>query len=161
MQPTPTAEHAWLMRLAGSWTMESECVMGPGQDAMKSSGTEVVRSLGGLWTIGQGEGKSPDGTAVTSIMTLGFDPKQQKFVGSFIASCMTHLWPYLGTLDAAGKILTLNSEGPGFSEDGSYAKYQDIFEFLTEDHRTLRSRYQQPDGNWYQFMEAHYRRVKT
>jgi hypothetical protein len=52
---------------------------------------------------------------------------------------MTHLWPYNGTLDAAGKVLTLDSEGPSFSGDGTMAKYQDIIEFIGDDHRTLSS----------------------
>jgi hypothetical protein len=38
------------------------------------------------------------------------------------------------------------------------AKYQDIIEFITPDHRTLTSRMQSEDGAWHQFMFAHYRR---
>ena len=71
---------------------------------------------------------------------------------------MTHLWPYVGSLDMTGKILTLDSEGPSFSGDGTMAKYQDIIEFVTKDYRTLTARVQSPDGSWQQFMIAHYRR---
>ena len=46
-------------------------------------------------------------------MTLGYDPVQKRFVGTFIGSMMTHMWIYNGTLDAAGKVLTLDTEGPG------------------------------------------------
>lgn len=91
-------------------------------------------------------------------MTLGYDPKTQRFVGTFIASMMTHLWPYNGTLDADRKVLTLDSEGPSFTDDGSMAKYQDIIEFIDDNHRTLSSRFQLPDGTWKHFMTGHYYR---
>ena len=91
-------------------------------------------------------------------MTLGYNPQAKRFVGSFIASAMTHLWPYIGSLDASGKILTLDSEGPSFSGDGTMAKYQDIIEFVTHDHRKLTARVQSADGSWQTFMTAHYRR---
>ena len=41
---------------------------------------------------------------------------------------MTHLWVYDGALDAAGKVLTLDAEGPSFTGDGTTAKYQDVIE---------------------------------
>ena len=156
----PQKEHQWLSRLVGNWTAQMECVMGPDQPPMKSEGKETVRSLAGLWTLGEGTGQSPGGTDVTSIMTLGYDPQRGKYVGSFVASCMTHLWKYEGTLNAEGTVLTLDTEGPSMAGDGSLAKYQDIIEFLSDDHRTLKSQVLQADGSWSQFMTAHYHRVK-
>ncbi|TXT39001.1 MAG: ribulose kinase [Planctomycetota bacterium] len=61
MHAEPQKEHQWLQRLVGEWTFEAECSMGPDQPPMKSTGSEVVRSLGGLWTIGEGQGEMPDG----------------------------------------------------------------------------------------------------
>lgn len=156
--PEPHTEHRWLQQLIGEWSIESECVMGPDQPPLKTTGRETVRPLGKFWTIGEGSGDTPDGGSCDSIMTLGYDPQTKRFVGSFIASAMTHLWPYLGSLDATGKVLTLNSEGPSFSGDGTMTKYQDIIEFVTADQRTLTARYQNADGSWQQFMIAHYRR---
>jgi hypothetical protein len=160
MQVEPQREHQWLQRLVGEWTFENECIMGPDQPPAKHTGTETIRSIGGLWTMGEGQGEGPDGTLVTSIMTLGFDPQLGRFVGTFIASMMTHLWIYNGTLDAAGKVLTLDTEGPDFSGGPNQVKYQDIIEFVSDDHRVLRSQLVGPDGKWNQFMTAHYRRKK-
>lgn len=158
--PEPQMEHQWLHKLVGEWTMESECSMGPDQPPIKNTGKETVRSLGGLWTIGEGEIGMPDGGMTQSVMTLGYDPKQKQFVGTYIAGCMTWLWPYKGTLDADQKMLTLDSEGPSFANDGTLAKYQDIIEFMDDDHRTLSSQLLTPEGTWVPFMKAHYRRVK-
>jgi hypothetical protein len=91
-------------------------------------------------------------------MTLGYDPAQKRFVGTFIASMMTHLWIYNGALDAAGKVLTLDAEGPDFSGGPGMVKYQDIIEFVSDGHRTLKSQILGPDGKWQNFMTAHYRR---
>lgn len=156
--PEPQAQHQWLQRLVGEWTFEGECNMGPDQPPMKSIGTEVVRSLGGLWTIGEGEGGMPEGGTSQSIMTLGYDPASKRFVGSFVAGVMTHLWVYNGSLDADEKVLTLDTEGPSFTGDGTLAKYQDIIQFIDNDHRTLSSRCLGPDGQWHSFMIGHYRR---
>ena len=161
MQAESQREHQWLHKLVGTWSMEGECSMGPDQPPMKSTATEVVRSIGGIWTIGEGEGTMPDSDVkMTSIMTLGFDPVSQRFVGTFVASCTTHLWIYSGgSLDAAEKVLTLDAEGPSFTGNGT-AKYQDSIEFLDDDHRTLSSQIQMEDGQWVRFMTAHYRREK-
>lgn len=156
--PEPQKEHRWLHRLVGEWTFETEMSMGPDQPPIKSHGRETVRSLGGLWTIAEGVGEVPGGGTHQSIMTLGFDPQTQRFVGTFIASVITHLWPYNGTLDASEKVLTLDSEGPGFAGDGTMSKYQDIIEFVSDDHRTLSSQVLGPDGFWIPFIKAHYRR---
>lgn len=155
--PEPGPEHRWLERMVGEWTCESECSMGPDQPPMTTRGTEVVRSLGGLWMVNEMEMPGPDGAPMHSVMTLGFDPAKGRFVGSFIASCMTHMWPYNGTLDASGKVLTLDSEGPAFSGEGM-SKYQDIVELLDDDTRELRSQVRNADGTWTAFMKMTSRR---
>ena len=132
------------------------------QPPTKWGGKESVRALGELWTIGEMLGEMPgDGGNSRSIMTLGFDPQTKQFVGTFIASVMTHLWPYRGTLDADERILTLDSEGPSFAGDGSMAKYQDLLEFIDNDNRILSSQVLGPDGKWAPFMKSHYRRTKS
>jgi len=75
--------------------------MGPDQLSSKTKGTEVVRSLGGLWIVSEGE-EMP--TAVPEkLMTLGYDPQNNRYVGTFIGSMMTHLWIYDGCLDRTEK----------------------------------------------------------
>ncbi|MGH8495895.1 MAG: DUF1579 domain-containing protein [Gammaproteobacteria bacterium] len=160
MKAEPQKEHHWLQRLVGEWAYEIECSMGPGQPPFKSAGSETVRSLGGLWMVAEGQGEMPDGGAATTIMTLGYDPRKQRFTGTFIASMMTHLWVYDGALDAAGKVLTLDAEGPNFTADGKMTKFQDAIELRSDDHRVLTSRMLGDDGEWQEFVTAHYRRKK-
>jgi hypothetical protein len=157
MHAEPQQEHRWLDRLIGEWTYEGECSMGPDLPPSKNQGVEVVRSLGGLWTIGEGEGEMPEGGTAKTVMTLGYDPKAGRFVGTFIASMMAHLWAYSGSLDESGKVLALDAEGPGFTGEGT-AKYRDSIEFIDDDHRVLTSHALGEDGEWHLFMTAHYRR---
>ena len=160
MQAEPRQEHRWLQTLVGEWTYEVEATMGPGQPPEKSKGTESVRSLGGLWILAEGQGELPGGGAATTMMTLGYDPQKQRYVGTWIGSMMTYLWVYDGELDPAGRVLTLNAEGPDMATEGKMAKYQDVVELVSDDHRVLRSRMLGDDGQWHQFMTANYRRTK-
>ncbi len=159
MQATPQKEHQWLDALVGEWISEIECVMEPGKPAEISHGTERVRSLGGLWIVAEGQGDMPGVGPATSLLTLGYDPQRKRYVGSFIASMMTHQWLYDGGLDAAGR-LALDTEGPGMAGDGSTAKYRDVMEVVDRDHRTLTSHMLGDGGQWQVFMTARYRRTK-
>lgn len=154
----PQKEHQWLQKLVGEWTFESEAVMAPDQPPMKSQGSESVRSLGGLWTLGEGQGQMPDGSDATTMMTLGYDPQTKRFVGTWIGSMMTNLWVYDGELDADGRVLSLYSDGPSMSGDGTTARYRDAIEIVSDDHRIMTAAVQGEDGSWHQFMTAHYRR---
>lgn len=160
MMSEPTKEHRWLLRMVGEWSIDGECMMDPDQPPMKSTGTCVTRPLGELWTLSEGRGEMPGGGEMQSIITLGYDPAKQKFVGTFTASMMTHLWLYEGSLDASGKVLTLDADGPSMTGDGTTQKYQDIVTVENDDHWILSSQAHGPDGQWHKFMTAHYRRKK-
>jgi len=157
--PTPTVEHKWLDQMLGTWQAEYECSMGPDQPPGKFAAVEVVRSIGGLWIQAEAESENPGGGKSQNIITLGYDPQQKRFVGTFISSMMTHLWIYKGSLDAAGKVLTLDAEGPSFDGQGM-AQYQDIFTAIDENHRTLSSQVLGKDGQWTHFMSGKFTRQK-
>ena len=153
----PQNEHRWLHKLVGNWTSEAEMPTGA-QSSEKSRGSETVRTLGDLWVLCEGTGEMPGGGTAKMLMTLGYDPTRQRFVGTWVGSMMTHMWVYEGTLDGTGKLLTLDTDGPNFGAEGKMSKYKDVIEFVSDDHRTLTSHMQGDNGTWTQFMTAHYRR---
>lgn len=153
----PQPQHQWLEKLVGTWAVESECIMGPDQPPSVSQGEVTARSLGGLWIILEGFQDAPDGDTFSSIMSLGFDPSRERYIGTFLASMMTHLWHYFGTLDPSGRKLVLDTEGPKFDGSG-LGKYQDIVELVDDEHWILSSQIQGDDGAWIPFMTAHHRR---
>jgi hypothetical protein len=160
METAPQKEHQWLERLVGEWTSEAEATMEPGKPPETFRGTESVRSLGGLWILAEGRGEMPGGGAMTTLITLGYDPLRARYVGTFVGSMMTHLWLYDGALDAAGRVLTLETEGPSMADQGKMAKYRDVIELESDDRRVLTSHVLGEDGKWHAFMTAHYRRTK-
>ena len=160
MNAEPQREHHWLQQLVGEWTYEAEAIGEPGKPPERCGGTERVRSLGGLWVIGESEGQMPGGAAATMIITLGYDPQRKRFTGTWVGSMMTNLWVYDGELDAQERTLTLEAEGPSMSGDGTMARYRDAIEVTGEHTRVLRSSVLGPDGTWTEFMTAHYRRAR-
>jgi len=157
----PQPEHQWLQKFVGEWSYETEAIMAPGQPPAKSKGRESVRSLGGLWVLAEGEGEMPcDGGIGYTLLTLGYDPQKKQYVGTWVGSMMTHLWIYDGTVDAVGRVLTLDTEGPDMSTVGGMAKYKDVYEFKSDDHRVLTSHMLGADGKWSSFMTANYWRKK-
>ena len=157
MTPTqPQTEHAWLEKFVGEWTYEGEVYMGPGAAPERFSGCEHGRSLGGLWFLVEGHGEMPGFPEATTMLTLGYDALKRRYVGTWIGPMTTQLWVYDGYVDAAGRTLTLNAEGPDVSSPGKTTKYRDVTEFVSNDHRIFTSEMLGADGNWHRFVTAHY-----
>lgn len=154
----PQAEHHWFDKLVGEWVFDGECVMGPDQPNMKHNGKVVGRSLGGLWVVLEMTMPADEGGIThVNLMSLGYDPEQKKYLGTFFGSCMTKLWLYSGTVDASGKKLTLDTRGPKFDGSGE-TDFQDIVEWTGDNEWTLSSQYKQDDGSWQHFMSSTHRR---
>ena len=153
----PQAEHRWLDQLLGNWSFEHECQT-PDGSTSKTPGTMTCRSLGGLWLVCESSGQSDQGGDWSSIMTLGFDQAKNQYVGTFVASMMTNIWPYQGVIDASGKRLPLDSEGPKFDGSGS-CKYRDTIEIVDNDNWLFTSELQSDDGIWTQFMVGKHTRL--
>jgi hypothetical protein len=125
---------------------------------MKCRGTESVRAHGGFWIIGEGTGEMPGMGSMSSVLTLGNDPEKKRYVGTWIDSMTGTLWNYEGSLDPSGKKLVLESEGPCAMKPGTTAKFRDVTEFVSKDHRVLTSSMQTEDGSWMTIVKANYRR---
>lgn len=160
MKTEALKQHHWLQQLVGEWICESECVTEPGKPPEKFVGSENVRMLGSLWLLCEGYGEMPGGGTATTMMTLGYDALQQRFVGTWVGSMMTHLWIYDGSLDAGENVLTLNTEGPCCASEGKLVRQRDVIELKDADQRLLTSYLLEEDGKWLPFMTAHYRRKK-
>jgi hypothetical protein len=156
MPAQPQKEHQWLQKLVGEWTYEIEAMVGSDQSVEKSTGTESVRALGELWILAEGQGEMPGCGSVTTLMTLGYDPQKQRYVGTWVGSMMTYLWQYDGELDAGETVLALHSNGPAMTGEEKLGKYKDVIEFKSDDHRVLTSHMLRDDGQWQHFMTAHY-----
>jgi hypothetical protein len=154
-------EDEWLHQLVGEWEWESDAPVEAGKESQDHRGSETVRSLGGIWIISEGRGNAPDGTPSTTIMTLGYSPGRNKFVGTFVASSMTDLWIYEGFIDRDSNALVLDTEGPSFADMSKRTRYKDIIRIIDENNRTMTSLYQGESGTFDEFMTLRYRRTGT
>lgn len=143
--PEPTKEHEWLAKLAGDWESECEAFV-PGQDSIKAKATGTARTLGGFWLVEESDGEMM-GTPVKSILTLGYDPRSKKFVGNWVSSCADSYYTYEGTLDEAGKTLTLETTGPSPLNPAETANFREVLEVQDADHKTFTS-YMEVDSQW-------------
>ncbi len=152
----PQTEHEWLEQLVGDWSLEHSCQM-PDGGRSTTTGKMICRSLGGMWLICESSGESPGGGSWSSIMTLGFDPAQNQYVGTFIGSMMAYIWPYHGVLDSSGKRLPLLSQGPKFDGSG-IGQFRDTIEIIDAHTWLFMSELESEDGSFMQFMSGKHTR---
>ena len=157
--PKPQKEHQWLQQLAGEWEAEVEVFMEPGQPAVKSHGTESVRTIGGFWIVAESKGDMMD-VPFTGLLTLGYDVPTAQYVGTWIDSMNGYLWKYEGALDPTGKVLTLHAEGPCPMAPGELSQFKEVLELKSPDHKVFTSSIQGEDGKWTRVMTINYRRTK-
>ncbi len=150
---------AFLEKLVGEWSVVAEATLGPGQEPVQLESVEVARLLGQRWLVAENVGSTPGGRPVTSILTLGYDSFHERFVGTYISSMQTHLWSYSGQLDDTGTILTLETEGPILGDPTKVTSYREVIEVVSADRKVMRSMILGPDGEWFEFARAEYRRT--
>jgi len=157
--PEPTKEQVWLQKFVGQWKTESKGVAGPDQPPMQCSGTLSSRMLGGFWVVNEMSGDMA-GVPMTGIQTIGFDAEKKKYIGTWVDSMTAFMWKYEGSVDATGKVLTLQADGPNFVAEGKLTTFEDIYEFTTDDKITMTSRMLIKEGEWVTFMTGTATRVK-
>lgn len=156
--PEPQKEHAWLQQFVGEWEADVEMNM-PGMPPSTSKGTESTRAIGGFWVLAENKGTMLD-KPFTGLLTLGYDPEKKQFIGTWVDSMTSHLWVYEGTLNEAGTMLTLNSEGPCPTAPGKLSKFKETIEFKSKDHKVFTSSMQDENGKWVTGGTIDYRRAK-
>jgi hypothetical protein len=157
--PKPEKEHAWLGQLVGEWESNVEMFMGPDQPTITSKGTESVRALGGFWIVAENKGTYMD-APFTGLLTLGYDAQKKRYVGTWVDSMSGYLWKYDGAVDKAGKVLTLETEGPCPAAPGEMSRFKEVLDIKSKDHKVFTSSIQGPDGTWTTMMTINYRRTK-
>jgi Protein of unknown function (DUF1579) len=157
--PQPGPEHAWLQQMVGEWKATTEAQVEPGKPPIQSQGTETIRPLGGFWTVSDIKSTMMD-KPFTGSMALGYDSNKKKYVGTWIDSMTGYLWNYEGSMDPAGKVLTLESEGACPMKPGKMTKFKDVIELKDKDHKSFSSLMLGEDGKWTTLMTGHSERVK-
>jgi len=155
--PAPTKEHELLKQFLGEWETDMEAVMAPGQAPIKCKGKMSSKAVGGFWVLNELSGEMM-GVKTLGYQTIGYDPAAKKYVGTWVDSMTDHMWKYTGTVDSTGKTLTLEADGPSFTEPGKMCKFRDAYEFKSKDHIVATSTMQDNDGKWTVIMTGNMKR---
>jgi len=104
---TPGKMHKSMKYFAGKWDAATKYWMKPGDKAMEAKGTKAVAKMimGGRYLKTHTKGKMM-GQEFTGLSLLGYDNFNKKYVGIWIDSNGTGLFPYEGALDSSGKVRT-------------------------------------------------------
>jgi hypothetical protein len=110
---TPGEQHKKLEALVGNWTAAAKFWMGPGKPVESTGTAEIKAVLGGRFYqetySGTFMGKPFSGMGMT-----GFDLVKNKYVTSWTDTMTTWMENAEGTADAAGKVITMTSQGFDF-----------------------------------------------
>lgn len=155
----PAKEHEWLQSLAGQWEADLEVVAAPGQPPMKLKATETTRRIGQLWILTEAETKQAAMHFARGLI-LGYDTAKKKYVGTWVDSNSTHIGRYEGTMDAAGKTLTLEGEIPHPYDNVRMVKVREVIELKSPDQKVVTTSLQGDDGNWFTLVTVNAQRKK-
>ena len=135
-----------LRQFEGTWKTSSKS----SADGSTVEGTVSGRAVGNKWMVIEHKAKM-SGIDFEAVQTVGFDAKKKKYVGTWVDSMMDHTWKYNGSIDAGGKKLMLEAEGPDWNDPTKTKLYRDVYEFKSDDEIATTSQIQN-DGEWETFM---------
>ena len=107
----------------------------------------VSKTVGSKWVINEISFKS----GLYSSQTLGYDAQKKKFVGTWVDASSSHIWRYEGTLDAAGKTLTMQAEGPDMADPKKMRLYRDAYHFESKNRLVVTTTMRNDKGEWTKF----------
>jgi hypothetical protein len=152
--PKPQAEHQKLAQSVGTWDAAIE-TLGMDGKTHNTKGVSVKKmGPGGFWLIDDFQGEM-NGVQFTGHGALGYDPRQQLYVQSWI-SMTPMLMVFTGAFDRAGKVLTMTGESPGM--DGTPIKVKNVTTWTSADSMTFELFVVMPDGKEWKNMTITYTR---
>ena len=143
---------AWLKQFAGTWETVS-VQPGAADGAAGQAATMTSRAIGQNWIVNEYRGEI-GAVKFQAIQTIGYDTAKKQFTGTWVDSMLSHTWHYKGSLDASGKKLTLEAEGPDWTDMSKMRQYRDTYEIKSQNEIAGTSQMMNDDGEWETFMTS-------
>jgi hypothetical protein len=150
--PKPGTEHEKLKQLEGTWDCTIKMMGVESKGVMK-----YKMEVGGLWLVSDFVGEF-GGMKFTGKGLDTYDAQKKKYVGVWVDAFSTSPLNMTGEYDAAGKVLTMEGEGPG--PDGKPMKYRMVQSHKDADTIDWSMASPGPDGKWAIMLEMTYKRRK-
>jgi hypothetical protein len=153
---SPSASHARLTPMVGTWNAKTTFVMEAGAPPEVSSGTSVHRLvLGGRYLEQHYRGTSM-GMPFEGIGFTGFDNVQQRYVGSWMDSFGTGMMTSIGVGHPTDE--RIDSVAEAIDPTGKKIVFDTIFRIQNHEHHSYEMWTKGPDGKKYRVMLIEYER---
>ena len=156
----PTEEHERLAAFVGTFRSEVKMWMGPGEP-MVTTGTMVNElDLGGRFLRQTYEGDASDGPfpSFAGRGYWGYNTVDGRWEGFWIDTASTVMQTEAGTLDAGGRVWTMEGTMTN-PQTGKPVVKRSVITLVDEDHHTMEMYFETPDGES-KGMEIRYRRER-
>jgi len=149
-------EHEMLKMDEGVWSAKITMWADPDTEPTISTAKETNTMVGKLWSIGKLEGNI-GGMDYVGYATLGYDPIQKKYVGTWVDSVTPAITQMVGTYGVKTKTLTLfySISGP----DGQEEKRKNVMVYKDKSTRDFTMFIKNGD-EWIRSMEIMYARIE-
>ena len=155
--PQASDAHKLLHKDVGTWDATMKIWLQEDGQPLESKGTETNELLpGGMWIISRYEGDFA-GMPFKGVGTIGYDPVEKKYVGTWVDSISPHLTILKGEYDAETKTFTSIAEGRDF-ESGEVMQSRHVSRYLDDNTRTFEMHAKGRGGNERKIMEITYKR---
>lgn len=155
--PQISEEHKLLHKDVGTWDATMKMFPMEGAEPIESKATETSELLqGGMWLVSRFKGDI-FGMPFSGMGTVGYDPVDKKYVGTWVDSISPHLTIMKGEYDAATKTMTAVAEGRDF-ETGQVTQSKHITRYIDDNTRTFEIHAKEEGGKERKVMEIHYKR---
>ena len=153
-----TDEHDILQKDVGTWDATTTVWMSPNAEPVEFRGKETNELLGGLWVVSRFEGDL-GGMPFTGSGTMGYDPIEKKYVGTWVDSISPFLTVMKGDYDPATKTLTMAGDMRD-ATSGKLSTAKQIARFVDDDTRVFEMHVPGETGELFKMMEVEYKRKK-
>jgi hypothetical protein len=153
---TPSASHARLMPMVGTWKATTTVVMEPGAPPEVTNGTSVHRSVLGGRFLEQVYKGTMMGMPFEGIGFTGYDNVQQRYVGTWMDSAGTGVMTSAGVGKPTDERIDAVAEG--VDPTGNKILFDTIFRIQNHEHHSFEMWTKGPDGKKYRVMLIEYER---
>ncbi len=158
MQPGPM--HEWLKHFEGEWDTTVKSFQSPGgEPQVMKMHTSSTMAMGGRYLLAKVTGEIDMGpmgkVPFEGLSTMGYDNMQKKFISTWYDNMSTGMMIETGTVDGAGKVLTLEGENWNMFTNGM-AKSKSVTTVIDDKTHKLEMWSVGPDGKMMKSMEIEY-----
>jgi hypothetical protein len=150
-------EQKLLQKDVGTWDAAVKLWPVPNAKPIESKAVEKNELLpGGLWLVSRFDGDF-GGMKFAGIGTVGYDPVEKKYVGTWIDNMTPHLTVIKADYDPATKTMTGIGQGRD-AATGKESTTKNVTRYLDDNTRVFEMFASDPDGKEFKLMEITYKR---